>query len=448
MAKKFFLRIFRFIKTYPPILYSLFLIVFIPFLLSWSTFYITSKFEKNVDLILQKKALFLQSAISIFARDFLKEPEILQSKIESLVRENPEVKYLRLLIKEGESFKILSSYKREERGAILEDPSLILSWSQNQSIASLISSSKGRERLWKIVSPIFNEKDEKIGLVSLALSLKESDKLIEESIFKAFLVIVFGISLSLILIFQHANLFGYVTLTKKLKEIDKAKDEFIRMATHELQSPIVNIRGYIIDLKERLKDKLSLSEKEDLEIIEISAKNLSNLISDILEVSRIEQGKLDFTPRKLNLKKEIKEIIFEFEKKAKEKNLKLLFEEPKEEIFIKANNLRFKEVISNLIDNAIKYTFEGFVKVKTKIDPSQKKCYILVEDTGVGISARAQKKLFQKFFREKKKEIVSLPGTGLGLWIVKEIVERMGGEILVESIEGQGSKFIVSLPLF
>lgn len=445
--KKFFSRIFEFIKTYPAVFYSVFLIIFLPLLLFWNTFFIVSKFEKISDSILQKKALFLESAISVLASDLLDYPEILQEKLEALLELNPEVKHLRILRKEGEDFKILNSFKKEEIGAILDDPALVLSWSQNQNIASLILSPDKSERLWRIVSPVFRN-GEKVALISLSLSLKETDKLIEKSVFNAFLITVFGILVALFLVYQHTNLFGYVILSQKLKEIDRAKDEFIRMATHELQSPIVNLRGYLVEIKEKLKDKLSSQEKEYFEKVEISAKNLSQLIEDILKVSRIEQGRLDFTPEKLNLNQELSQIVSEFLKRAREKKLELFYEKPSPEIYIKANPLRLREIMTNLLENAIKYTFKGFVKVTTKIDLQRKRCYIFVIDTGVGISAQAQKKLFQKFFREKKKETAGIPGTGLGLWITKELVEQMGGEIFVESIEGQGSKFIVSLPLF
>lgn len=445
--KKFFSRIFGFIKTYPPILYSLFLIVFLPLLIYGNVFFAVSKFQRNIDLVLQKKALFVQNVISLFVKEISREPEKLQPKIENLVSQNPEIRFLRILKKEGENFVVVNSFKREELGAILEDPILVLSWSQNQSIATLISSQEG-ERLWKVVSPVFNEKNEKIGLISLALSLKETDELIEKSIFNSFLVSIFGICLSLFLIFHHTNLFGYVILSKKLKEMDRAKDEFIRMATHELQSPIVNITAYISDLKERIKNKLLKDEIEDFKRVEISAKNLSDLIEDILVVSRIQQAKLDFTPQKLNLKEELKEAFLQFESKAREKNLKFYFKEPKENVFVFANKLRLQQVLANLISNAIKYTFSGYVKLAINVDELKKKCYIVVEDTGVGISAEAQKKLFQKFFREKKRETAEVPGTGLGLFISKEIVEKMGGEIFVESIEGKGSRFIVCLPLY
>jgi signal transduction histidine kinase len=442
---KFFKDIFSFIKTYPAILYSFALILFLPLFLYFSVFYVASKFQKNVDLILQTEALFLSQSLSTFSQDFISEPEILQEKIFQIQRENPKVKQLRILKKENENFRILASGKREEIGAILQDPSLILSWSQNQSIATLFSDPNTKERFWKIATPIGEEK--KLGLISLALSLKETDEVISDIIFKNFFLILFGILISLILIFQHTSLFGYVELTRKLKQIDKAKDEFIRMATHELEAPVVNIRNYLWEIKEQLKGKISKEEKEYLERAEVSANNLSLLIEDILAVSRIEQGRVDFTPQWFDPAKEITQIANEFFSKAKEKNLSLLFEEPKEKINLYLNPLRFREVISNLVGNAIKYTFKGYIKIGTRVDFSRKRYYIFVRDTGIGISAEAQQKIFQKFFREKKRETADIPGTGLGLWISKELARKMGGDILFESIEGQGSNFIVYFPL-
>jgi len=441
----FFREIFSFIKTYPGILYSFFLILFLPLFLYFSVFYISSKFQKSVDSVLQTEALFLTQALATFSQDFIFEPDILQEKIFEIQKENPKVKQIRILKKENEDFKILASGKKEEVGAILQDPGVILSWSQNQSIATLFSDPETNERLWKVVTPIGREK--KIGLVSLALSLKETDEVISDIVFKAFLLIVGGIVASLVLIFQHTSLFGYVQLAQKLQQIDKAKDEFIRMATHELESPIVNIKNYLWEIKERLQGKISEEEKEYLERAEISANNLSLLVEDILEVSRIEQGRIDFTPQWFDPAKEINQIVIDFLPKAKEKNLSLYFEKPKEEVNLYLNPLRFREIISNLVSNAIKYTFQGYVKIGTKVDFSQKRYYIFVKDTGIGISAEAQQKLFQKFFREKKKETAEIPGTGLGLWISKELARKMGGDVLVESIEGQGSNFIVYFPL-
>jgi signal transduction histidine kinase len=445
---KRFKEVLGFIKTYPGIFYSLFLIIFFPLFLYFVVFYFTSKFQENVDLILQTETFFLSHSFGLMIKDYFSEPEILQNKISELIKEHPKIKQIRVLKKEDDNFKIISSNKKNEVGAILQDPSILLSWNQEQPIVTLFSDAITKERFWKASTIVFDGSGKKMGLVSLALSLKETDEMISDLIFKSFIVILVGIFLFLLLIVEHTTLFGYVELSRKLKEIDKAKDEFIRLATHELQGPIVNIKNYIWALKEELKDKISVQYLEYLERAENSAKNLILLVEDLLEVSRIEQGRVDFTPKVFSPQKEIEQVISDFWGKAKEKKLYLVFEKSNVPVLLNINPLRFREIVSNLISNAIKYTFEGGVKVMEKIDFEKKRYYIFVKDTGVGISAEAQQKIFQKFFRERKKETADIEGTGLGLYISKELAKRMGGDILVESIEGQGSIFIVYFPIF
>jgi signal transduction histidine kinase len=118
-----------------------------------------------------------------------------------------------------------------------------------------------------------------------------------------------------------------------MKEAERAKNEFIRMATHELQSPVTNIKNYILELKEMLSQKLSEEEKNFLEVVELLAKNLSELMADILQVSRIEQGSLDFAPQILEVGKETEGIVKNFEIQVKQKNLKLIFEKTKRKNF-------------------------------------------------------------------------------------------------------------------
>jgi signal transduction histidine kinase len=442
-----FKEIFEFLKTFPGIFYSLFLIVFFPLFIFFSLQFTISRFEKNINFILQTEALSIAQIFSQFSQDFFSQPEKLQEKVFQIQRENPNLKQVRILKKEGENFKILASQNSEEVGAILDDPVLLLSWSKNEPFANLIFDQYKKERIWKVTNSIKNSSGEKIGLVSLGLSLKETDEVLTTLILKTFFLMIFGILICIFLVFQHARLFGYVNLFLKMKEAEKAKNEFIRMATHELQSPVTNIKNYVLELKEMLSQKLTREEKEFLEVVELSAKNLSELIADILQVSRIEQGSLDFTPQILDVTKETEEVIKNFEIQAKQKNLKLIFEKPKEKILILVNPYRFKEVLNNLLTNAIKYTFEGEIKVEIKVDFSKKRCYISVEDTGIGISAENQRRIFEKFFREKRKETSGIPGTGLGLWLVKEIMRRSGGDIFFESREGKGSKFTVYFPL-
>ena len=442
----FFQRIFNFIRTYPGILYSLLLIILIPLIIYYITFFIINSFQENIDYNLQIKALLAGNIFSIFAGEFFFQPEILEKKIRETARENPDIAKLRILKEEKGEFRIIASQTPEESGKLISDPSLTLSWSQNQIIAHLFR--EEGVRFWKVTRPFFHpQTGEKLGLITSALSLQRFDALIARSVYFSYLIVIVAIVLILFLVIQHTRLFSFVALAKKLQEIDKMKDEFIRMATHELQSPIINVRGYIGALKEEIEPFLDETQKKYFSRIEISAKNLGNLIEDILEVSRIEQGRLDFTPAKIQPQDIIKEVIEELKLKAEGKGLKLFFEPKDEPFYIEVNPNRFRQILFNLTDNAIKYTFKGGIEIQTKGDFAKGKYYLTIADTGLGISAEAQKKLFQKFYRVKTKEAAEIPGTGLGLWVVNQLCSKMGGRVLLESMEGIGSKFTLIFPL-
>lgn len=444
--KNFFLRIGKFIKQYPAILYSFILILILPLILYYNTFLAAESFQENVDYNLQTKALMTENVLGAFLSDFLESPESLQQKIEEISKDNPEIEGLRVAVEEkGGEFKVIASQSPYEIGARVSNPSFALSFSQNQTIANLIS--RDGERLWNVIKPIYSKDGEKIGLISMALSLQEADALITKTIFRSYIIVIVAILLSLFLIFQHTRLFGYVSLTKKLQELDRMKDNFIRMATHELQSPIINIRGYLEVLEEEIGGGLTEEQKEFFKRAKVSAKNLSDLMYDILEVSRLEQGRLDFTPQKLSPPKIITEIVQDLKIKAEQKELSLLLELGGEGGFIKANSNRLRQVLVNLLENAIKYTPKGEILLRAGIDKNKNRYVIEVKDTGLGISAQDQKRLFERFYRVKTKETADIPGTGLGLWIAKQLTEKMGGKIFIESMKGVGTKFTVIFPL-
>ena len=441
----FLKRVFGFIKQNPSILYSLFLIVFLPLILWWNTSFTVKSFEKDYDYTLQTKAVDLENILVKLFPEKLSEPKVLQKKIENISKENPEIKNLRLIVLKGNKFKILASQNKKEISNKISDPSLAIAWYQNQNIAHLVSE-KG-ERFWEVIKPMINNEGKKIGLISMALSLQKNDILVSKTAEISYLVVILTILVSLFLIFQHTRLFQYLKLYKELEKIDKTKDSFIRMATHELQSPIVNIRAYIEALQEEISPLLNEEQKEYFSRIDLSAKNLSNLINDILEVARIEQGRLDLTPKKISPSLLVEEIVEEFKLKANQKNLKLVFNKMQSPCFIYVNPNRFKEILTNLIGNAIKYTQKGTIELKEKLEEKKKRYFLSVEDTGIGISGEDQKHLFEKFYRVKNKETAGIPGTGLGLWIVKRICHDIKGNISLESIKGVGSKFTISFPL-
>jgi len=204
------------------------------------------------------------------------------------------------------------------------------------------------------------------------------------------------------------------------------------------------IRGYA-DILSGIKN-LEEKDKQNIQNINSSANQLNLLVGDILDVSRLEQGRMKFEMTGLSVNEEVKECADSFATLSQGKGLTINLEESPEQPFIMADKERLKQVLINLIGNAIKYTPKGNITIKTSFDVIKKRVSIRVSDTGMGISAEDQKGLFTKFYRVRNRETEAIQGTGLGLWITNRIVSEMKGTISVESIKGKGSDFIISFP--
>ncbi|MDP2684531.1 MAG: HAMP domain-containing sensor histidine kinase [bacterium] len=231
------------------------------------------------------------------------------------------------------------------------------------------------------------------------------------------------------------------------KEIQKLKDEFVFVAAHELRSPVNAIRWNVEMIKDSKGfNKLVNSDKELLENVESSNQRLINLVDDLLDVARIEYGTFKVKLEKINLNEVIKEVINEQKYSAKQKQIKITYTSPKEKIFIKADLKKLKEVIDNILNNAIKYNkTKGTVKVA--ITEKENKKLVEIKDNGYGINATDLKKIFSKFFRSEDKHVQNQEGTGLGLFISKQIVKKMKGSISAQSAgKNKGTTFLLSLP--
>jgi two-component system, sensor histidine kinase ChiS len=227
--------------------------------------------------------------------------------------------------------------------------------------------------------------------------------------------------------------------------VDKMKDIFISMASHELRTPLTAIKGYIDFLREEKGVMDSPEARHYIENMALSADRLNGLVTDMLEVSRIEGNRMPMEISAIDPDKAIEESIEEIKPQAIQKGLELHYDPSGHKIYALADASRLKQVLINFIGNAIKYTPKGSVTVSTEI--RNKEMAIIIADTGIGISSEDQENLFKKFSRIQNDKTKDIVGTGLGLWITMEIVKRMGGRITVESIEGVGSHFTVYLPL-
>lgn len=232
----------------------------------------------------------------------------------------------------------------------------------------------------------------------------------------------------------------------KSKKLAALKSEFLANVSHEIRTPLNGILGMLSLMSD---EPVSIEVKRQIEIMRNSADSLVALINDVLDLSKIEAGKVELELVTFNVRIVIEEALALFSALAKEKDVDVsLTILPEGALWIKMDLNRFRQVLINLVSNAIKFTSEGAVTVVVSVVSENLKNVELridVKDTGIGIAKKTQDKLFQSFTQADASTTRKFGGTGLGLSICKGLVEAMGGKIWVESVEGQGTTFSFTL---
>ena len=232
----------------------------------------------------------------------------------------------------------------------------------------------------------------------------------------------------------------------ELQRLDDAKSEFLSIASHQLRTPLTITKGYVSMMQEGSFGKVPKIIMENLNKVYTANERLLNLVENLLDISRIEAGRLEFNLEPVDLVETAKALVQDFQGKAKAKKIKLEFcPDPKLPKCL-ADAQKIKEVVSNLIDNSIKYTNKGEIIVG--IHQESQSIVFACQDTGMGIEPEDLPRLFNKFVRGKGMMTVHTEGTGLGLYFARVVIENMGGRIWAESPgKDRGSKFTFSLPL-
>lgn len=229
------------------------------------------------------------------------------------------------------------------------------------------------------------------------------------------------------------------------KEVEQAKSDFVSIASHQLRTPMTGIRWVIERFKK--KEKLSKQGKEYLTDIQRSVERLAELVDSLLNVSRIEStGGVGVSPKKLDAVTFVNNYLKETDPLVEEKNITLSFSEHPKEVEMTTDPTILRNIIQSLVSNAIEYTNSGGTVTVTLSEPKDGVVTFSVSDTGIGIPKGDQDKLFMKFYRAENAKLHKPDGSGLGLYIVKEAVGLLGGEISFTSGEGEGTTFTVKLP--
>jgi len=232
---------------------------------------------------------------------------------------------------------------------------------------------------------------------------------------------------------------------EQVAEANRLKSEFLSNMSHELRTPLNSVMALSRVIMMQAKDKLSEEELNYLEIIQRNGQNLLSLINDILDLSKIEAGKMDVTPKLFSITSTIETIMERLEPVAEEKGIAMNQETPDNLPQIESDEVRVHQILQNLMGNALKFTDQGSVTVSARSDAE--KVYIQVADTGIGISAKDLSQIFQEFRQVDSTTARPYEGTGLGLAIAHKAAKMLGGDLTVENAPGKGSIFTLILPV-
>ncbi len=440
--------------------YGIFLMVLIPFLIIFNTVFIINQYNKNTDIALQRQALLLARMFSATTKNNLQDTFALQGILDSVKSSSPDILSLHILAPDSDEFRVVASTVLENINTAINDNYYSIAFHQKENNALATDSVKlaqingkiglelvlDEKRFWLVSMPLYDSQKNKIALLSIQMSSMVVDELTNSSWRSSLFSLALSTLIAVLFLAASTRLWGYASLYKKIRQVDAMKDEFISIASHELRTPITAMRGYVAMMLDGSYGKITKNVRSGLERVMISTKRLAGLIEDLLNVSRIEQGRVILNMKSLNPKNVIGEVVGELEPVAREKHLSLEYSSKKskiENIYVDTDKL--KEILLNIVGNGIKYTKHGSVDVSHEIKDYSLE--IKVKDTGTGMSAEDQGRLFEKFFRVQNDYTKGVVGTGLGLWITKQLVEMMKGKIYIESMEGVGSQALVIFPL-
>jgi signal transduction histidine kinase/GAF domain-containing protein len=232
-------------------------------------------------------------------------------------------------------------------------------------------------------------------------------------------------------------------------EVDRLKSEFVATVSHELRTPMTSIRGYADILLMGAAGALNENQSHFLSIIKNNTERLNILVNDLLDISRIEAGRVTLAPQPLDLREVAEDVLADILRRSQEENkpMAISLEAPKDLPRVYGDSERVRQILDNLVDNAYHYTpSDGQIQVR--IHPENGEVQVDVIDSGVGVSSEDQERVFERFYRGEHPLVLATPGTGLGLSIVRQLVEMHRGRIWMTSkgVPGEGSAFSFTLP--
>lgn len=432
------------------IIYSVIILLLVPLLLGLNTVLFTKSVRKDFNTELRRKADLVNTIIAETIKSRLQNAQVTPAEVSDLIasmkKERPELRTIRVVVpSKATKYEILASTIESDKISTSDTLQFDVVSGYKKPVAKLVevSDQSSSGSAWDVATPVVSSDQEVIALVNSQVLTGDVDQLIDKTFTRAFVVVLLSILATFGLLAYHFKFIAYADLLRKQKEINQTMNDFLSVATHELKAPMSIIKGYTASTLEGDFGELPAKMHEPLGTVLAQTDRLNNLVLDLLNISRIEQGKLIFEMQPVAITDVVKLIVSNYRQSAAEKGIQIVYEPVSDLPTVLADPGRVQEIMTNLIDNAVKYSLVGTVTITHSIDGSMVKT--AVRDTGIGMNSQERSRLFQRFYRVKNDQTKGISGTGLGLWIIKQYIEKMGGKIEVDSIVGTGTEFSVWL---
>jgi signal transduction histidine kinase len=426
-----------YVKNHPQIIFVLILLIVFPILFLYTGEQFLSVGRANQETLQKQRVGLMHDVFASLIKASHADTEVVGGELVSLSELNPDIIDYKVLTVKGEDIVPIIA-KDQERIGVREE---FVDYYRNAAIRTdeslIFETYADGGRAWQAYRAV--NADGEMYFIYTLFSLSAVDSLFAAREQAAYFSLIFVYCFIIALAFWHIRLTDYRYLYIAAKKANETKDLFTNMIAHELRAPLTAIKGY----GSLLEEKISGNEKEYATRVRESSERLIAIVNDLLDVARIQSGKLTVTLGEVNLAPVVNEVVEELRVSAKEKGIELAENVTGSNFTVRADATRLHQALINLVSNAIKYTPAGTITLS--LEEKLGFVELRVKDTGMGISSEDQKKLFAPFFRVSTEDVSKITGTGLGMWITKQLIELMEGTIAVESIKGVGTHIVVTL---
>lgn len=415
------------------------LVFVLPLLFIWVAQVFLTTASDTIETAEKRRVALMHDTFATVIATSTNGVRLVDTLITDYAAENDDVTKIRIVTQDDEGFRIVEALDEEREGRYEKDDLLYRTLPLSGTDQSFIYETMiDGVRTWQVFRSV--ERDDAEYYIFTEHQFAFTDALLTSRQQRSYLVLsvifLFLITLAYWLHRQVHWQQQYHILTKQLKE----RDRFSHMIAHEFRAPLTTIKGYASFLEG--SDALSSDEKRYATNIHASAKRLVLLVNDFLEVARLQSGQIQIQKETVDLSEVFEHVVNELQGMSKEKGISLAYNTSPHRLMLHTDPARFTQIMVNLVTNSIKYTDAG--QVTLEADATPRAINIRVTDTGMGISAEDQKVLFAPFTRVGGVDQTATTGTGLGMWITKELVDLLGGEIGVESIKNVGTHVVIT----